>query len=131
MKRKLSSDISEVPREEPKAPTYYTIEKILKTRTLVDGSKECLIKWLGYSNSWNSWEPSENILTETYPDDSVSESESENKKNVKNSKKTVKAKTSNKYRSIVVGHKISKKRLELILAKIAKRNKMNSNENLN
>lgn len=129
MKRKLSSDISEIPREEPKASTYYTIEKILKTRTLVDGSKECLIKWLGYSNSWNSWEPSENILTETCPDDSVSESE--NKENVKNSKKTVKTEPSNKYRSIVVGHKISKKRLELILAKIAKRNKMNSNENLN
>lgn len=41
--------------------TTYSVEKILKTRTK-KGKKEYLIKWLNYSDKFNSWEPAENII---------------------------------------------------------------------
>ena len=39
----------------------FRIEKILKERTR-NGKKEVLIKWQGYPDSYNSWEPIENIV---------------------------------------------------------------------
>ena len=41
--------------------TIYSVEKIIKTRTR-KGKKEYLIKWLNYSNKFNSWEPAENFI---------------------------------------------------------------------
>ena len=38
----------------------YSVEKILKERTR-NGKKEVLIKWKGYSEKFNSWEPIENL----------------------------------------------------------------------
>lgn len=38
----------------------YRIEKILRKRSR-NGKKEVLIKWLGYPDSYNTWEPAENI----------------------------------------------------------------------
>ena len=40
--------------------TNYTVEKILGERTR-KGKKQVLIKWKGYSNKFNSWEPVENL----------------------------------------------------------------------
>lgn len=39
----------------------YRVEKILKKRKR-NGKTECLIKWIGYSDSYNSWEPIENVV---------------------------------------------------------------------
>lgn len=38
----------------------YEIEKVLDERTL-NGAKEFLIKWKGYTNKYNSWEPENNF----------------------------------------------------------------------
>ena len=40
----------------------YTVEKVLKSR-IVNGQKQVLIKWEGYSAVYNTWEPAENIHT--------------------------------------------------------------------
>ena len=39
----------------------YLMEKILARRT-VKGQKQVLIKWKGYSNAFNSWEPESNLV---------------------------------------------------------------------
>ena len=38
----------------------YLVEDVLKTR-IKNKKKEYLIKWLGYNDSYNSWEPEENV----------------------------------------------------------------------
>ena len=40
----------------------YRIEKILKTKK-VKGQKYYLIKWRGYPDSFNSWEPESNVIS--------------------------------------------------------------------
>lgn len=45
----------------------YKVEKILKVSTDRKGKKHYLIKWLGYSDKDNSWEPKQNI-TEVCPE---------------------------------------------------------------
>lgn len=39
----------------------YKVERILKTRTR-RGRKECLVRWLGWDSSHDSWEPETNIV---------------------------------------------------------------------
>ena len=39
----------------------YRVEKILAHRTR-KGQKQVLIKWKGYPNSFNSWEPASNLV---------------------------------------------------------------------
>ena len=39
----------------------YHVEKILACRTR-KGKKQVLIKWKGYPNSFNSWEPATNLV---------------------------------------------------------------------
>ncbi|KAG1051925.1 hypothetical protein G6F43_005906 [Rhizopus delemar] len=42
--------------------SYYEVETIRDKRTLHDGTKEYLIKWKNYSESWyNTWEPEDNL----------------------------------------------------------------------
>lgn len=41
--------------------TEYLVEKILARRTR-KGKKEVLIKWKGYSNKFNTWEPETNVI---------------------------------------------------------------------
>ena len=36
-------------------PEKYRVEKILRSKTLKDGSKRYRVKWLGYPRSANSW----------------------------------------------------------------------------
>lgn len=38
----------------------YIVEKIIRSRIL-NGKKEVLVKWFGYSNKFNTWEPEKNI----------------------------------------------------------------------
>jgi len=39
----------------------YKVEAILRTR-VKNKKKEVLVKWLGYPEKFNSWEPAENII---------------------------------------------------------------------
>ncbi|KAG1140257.1 hypothetical protein G6F37_009837 [Rhizopus arrhizus] len=41
--------------------SYYEVETIRDKRTLHDGTKEYLIKWKNYSESYNTWEPEDNL----------------------------------------------------------------------
>jgi hypothetical protein len=50
---------------------YYKVERILSHRTRTSGRKtihEYLIKWLGYDDTHNSWEPEKNITTDLLDD---------------------------------------------------------------
>jgi len=40
---------------------YYPVEKILDCRRKADGSREFKIKWAGYNNCHNSWQPEANL----------------------------------------------------------------------
>ena len=40
----------------------FIVEKVLKKRVW-KGRQEVLVKWKGYTNRYNSWEPMENIFT--------------------------------------------------------------------
>lgn len=42
-------------------PTVFTVEKLLRKRKR-QGSYEYLVKWRGYTNRYNTWEPESNIL---------------------------------------------------------------------
>jgi hypothetical protein len=46
--------------EAPSTETEYQIEKVIKSRRR-RGRREYFIKWAGYDNEYNSWEPEENI----------------------------------------------------------------------
>ena len=136
MKQKFSQSSSDLSNPDSNNEVYYTVEKIIKTRIL-NGKKECLIKWLGYNSAWNTWEPEENIRTEIYDDnESFDETSISNTSLVQeNSTKTVERKHIRKHQKkvndimpklnkktpIIVSHKISKKRLASILANLAKK----------
>lgn len=41
-----------------KTPKQYVVEKLLKKRiSPIDGQMEYFVKWMGYDDSWNTWEP--------------------------------------------------------------------------
>lgn len=45
---------------EKEAEEEFSVEKILNKR-IVKGIIECFLKWKGYSNNENTWEPEENL----------------------------------------------------------------------
>ncbi|CAH0549106.1 unnamed protein product [Brassicogethes aeneus] len=51
----------EVPVEEPNAPEEYVVEKIIDSRINEQGVKEYYLKWIGYDDKDNTWEPEENL----------------------------------------------------------------------
>lgn len=43
------------------APKDYIVERILDTRNNAQGVKEYFLKWVGYDDTYNTWEPEENL----------------------------------------------------------------------
>jgi hypothetical protein len=137
MKTKSNNSTSKITNSESN-DEYYIIEKILKSR-IVNGRKEFRIKWLGYTNDWNTWEPEENVRTEiieSSDDDETKNSQSSNKRKSvrkrkhleKESKPIVNSTSSSSSKTpIILNHKISKKKLEAILEKHRLLKKQQSN----
>ena len=45
---------------------FYNVEEILEARKNGKGQLEFLVKWVGYSNRHNSWEPEENFVERSF-----------------------------------------------------------------
>ncbi|KAL3271446.1 hypothetical protein HHI36_021932 [Cryptolaemus montrouzieri] len=52
---------SPTPVSEDKEPEEYIVEKILDSRINPKGIKEYYLKWIGYDDKDNTWEPEENL----------------------------------------------------------------------
>jgi hypothetical protein len=125
-----AQSIQEDTTQEGTEPVYYIIEKILKTR-IFNGKKYMLIKWLGYSHEWNTWEPEENLRNEECDSsDEVainmqsSPTPSTKKSKVKRQSKKLSPKhielkeLTPKKKPIIVSHKMSSKKLKAIMDRL-------------
>ncbi|KAL3113703.1 hypothetical protein niasHT_016793 [Heterodera trifolii] len=59
-KNKLEAEETEEDEEEEDEDNEYKVEKVLDRREK-DGRVKYKIKWMGYDDSWNSWEPSKSV----------------------------------------------------------------------
>ena len=64
----------------------YTVEMILDKRTAPNGMVEYLLKWKGYGDAWNTWEPKENLDAEQLVEDFESQREEQPKLEIKSYK---------------------------------------------
>merc|ERR1711928_8377 len=89
-----TTDEKPIVKVEEEEGNEYVVEKILDHRLAPDGRKQYLLKWKGYPDEENTWEPSENLncmkLIATYE----SKTTRGRKKNENKTSKT--SKTSNK-----------------------------------
>ncbi|KAL1500826.1 hypothetical protein ABEB36_006261 [Hypothenemus hampei] len=83
MSRKSSPVHSVAPGEQP-APEEYVVEKIIDSRINERGVKEYFLKWIGYDDKDNTWEPEENLdcpgLIEAFEAERAKKKETEGKK---------------------------------------------------
>ncbi|XP_050300285.1 chromobox protein homolog 1-like [Anthonomus grandis grandis] len=82
----MSKRNSPVPPAEVEAPVTeeYVVEKIIDSRINEKGVKEYFLKWIGYDDKDNTWEPEENLdcpgLIAAFEADRAKKKESESKK---------------------------------------------------
>lgn len=74
----------------------YEVDKILKEKSTEAGRKLYYVKWVGYSNSANTWEPSRNILTPIVLEEWKTKKGKAKKASVPEMKKPKKTKTEHK-----------------------------------
>ena len=48
--------------------SIYRIDRILRRRQRADGTREVLVKWMGWPDKFNSWEPEDTIYRSSYGD---------------------------------------------------------------
>jgi len=59
--KKADSDDEDIGEEEAGGEAEFTVEKILKKRFGVGGRIEYFLKWVGYGEEENTWEPTDNL----------------------------------------------------------------------